>query len=117
MHRCILIFYTLSVIWVHLGASQIVNLNFSQTVDHFNPRYFYYYFCALLLFYKKIYRDERTFSQRFQVLSNFYQKGGPIILIVGPERTIYADFEIYVSSVYSYFAPTLHAFIIATEHR
>jgi Serine carboxypeptidase S28 len=60
--------------------------------------------------------DQRTFTQQYQILSNYYKKGGPIFLIVGSEQAI-LPYEIYVSSVNSYFAPALHAFVIATEHR
>lgn len=83
---------------IALCFSQILTFNYTQAVDHFNES------------------DSRTFLQQFQVYPNYYKPGGPIILIVGPERQIY-PFEIYVSSVFSYFAPNLNGFIVATEHR
>lgn len=69
--------------------------NFTQKINHGSP-------------------DSGTFQQQYQIATNYFKPGGPILFLHSPQATTMASVE---SSVFSDYAPELGGLLVALEHR
>jgi lysosomal Pro-X carboxypeptidase len=92
--RCLVV---VSALWPTPNDGHYFYRNISQPVDHFNSG------------------DSRRFLQQFQLYDGYFQPGGPVIYLLGPERGL-TTYEITYSSM-GYYAAAMNALIVASEHR